>query len=154
MYCKNCGSRIDPDAQFCRACGARVDPEEFMQEPVQKAEPVPVQNAQVAPRTVYIQTPPTPVQPQSNEMAIIGFAMAFVMPLLGLIFSVIGLKKVKAGAPNRGFAVAGLAISAVYLASCVFAVLAYVFYICFIFWMIGVTGSVNCAVSTLGCIVI
>ena len=155
MYCKNCGSIVDQGAQFCRACGARDDPEEPMQEPAQKAEPVSVQNAQVAPRTVYVQSPPTPAPPQSNEMAIIGFALSFVMPLLGLIFSVIGLKKAKSGAPNRGFAVAGVAISAVYLASCVFAVLAYFlwFYIVFLL-MGGATSSGYGIILAAGCLLI
>lgn len=141
MYCKNCGSIIDQGAQFCRACGARVDPEEPMQEPAQKAEPVSVQNAQVAPRTVYIQAPPTPAPPQSNEMAIIGFAMAFVMPLIGLIFSIIGLKKSKSGAPNRGFALAGVIISAIYCASGLLAVLAYFLWFYIVLLLMGGAAS-------------
>ena len=64
------------------------------------------------------------VAPASNGMAIAGMVLAicavvlawlpvvnFVCWILGLIFSAIGLKNANRGAPYRGMAIAGLAIS-------------------------------------------
>lgn len=56
-------------------------------------------------------------QPQatgSNGMAIAGFVCAFLVPLLGLIFSIIGLNKSKTlGGKGKGLAIAGIVISIV-----------------------------------------
>ncbi|MDE0375201.1 MAG: hypothetical protein OXK16_04475 [bacterium] len=62
--------------------------------------------------------------PASNGMAIAGLVLAicalvvswlpgvnFVCWVLGLIFSIIGLRNANRGAPNRGMAIAGLVIS-------------------------------------------
>ena len=64
--------------------------------------------------------------PTGNGLAIAGMVLAicavvlswapvvnFVCWLLGLIFSTVGLKKANQGAPHRGMAIAGLAISLV-----------------------------------------
>lgn len=157
MYCKNCGSIIEQGAQFCRACGAQADGEELMKEPVQKAEPVaanePVQRT-VYVQPVHVQAPPAP--PATNDMAIVGFIMAFVMPILGLVFSVLGLKKAKSGAPNRGLALAGVIVSSVYLAIGVLAALLYIVWFMFVFWVIGSAGSTyaSSALLAIGSIII
>lgn len=57
-----------------------------------------------------------PPQPQdtgeSNSMAIAGFVCSFFIPLLGLIFSIIGLNKSKnLNGRGRGMAIAGIVIS-------------------------------------------
>lgn len=64
------------------------------------------------------------VAPASNGMAIAGLVLAicaiaiswlpgvnFVCWILGLIFSILGLRNANRGAPYRGLAIAGLAIS-------------------------------------------
>ena len=91
-----------------------------------------------------------------NDMAVVGFIMAFMMPILGLVFSVIGLKKAKSGAPNRGLALAGVIISSVYLALSVLAALLYMLWFLFVFWMIGSAGSTyaSSAVLAIGSIII
>ena len=54
----------------------------------------------------------SPAQNQTNGLAIAGLVAAFLIPLLGLILSVLGLKKSKElGGSGRGLAIAGLAIS-------------------------------------------
>lgn len=56
-----------------------------------------------------------PVESGSNGMAITGFVLAFLFPLLGLIFSIIGVNKANQ-LPDRkghGLAVAGIIISSV-----------------------------------------
>ena len=159
MYCKNCGSILEQGAQFCRACGAQVDCDELMKEPAQKTEPAVAQ--ETVQRTVYVQpahvqAPIAPAPPATNDMAVVGFIMAFMMPILGLVFSVIGLKKAKSGAPNRGLALAGVIISSVYLALSVLAALLYMLWFLFVFWMIGSAGSTyaSSAVLAIGSIII
>ena len=50
-----------------------------------------------------------------NPIAIVGFVLAFLFPVLGIIFSAIGLKKTKYGLCNgKKLAIAGLIISIVY----------------------------------------
>lgn len=57
--------------------------------------------------------PPPQLQPQkTNTMSILGLIFAFFVPLLGLIFSAIGLKQTKRrNEGGRGLAIAGLIIS-------------------------------------------
>jgi hypothetical protein len=64
--------------------------------------------------TQVVQGPYVPPQPQSNGMAIAGFVLSFLIPLLGLIFSIIGLNRSKQmGGKNRGLAIAGIIISSI-----------------------------------------
>lgn len=61
------------------------------------------------------------MQPQSdtaNSYAIAGFVLSFIVPLVGLIISVLGYRKAKEmNGCGKGFAVAGIVISAVSLGS-------------------------------------
>ena len=62
--------------------------------------------------------PAEPVAQESNGMAIAGFVLSFLIPLLGLIFSSIGVSRAKR-LPQRtgyGLAVAGLVISIISIA--------------------------------------
>lgn len=52
----------------------------------------------------------------NNNLAIIGFVLSLLVPLAGLIVSIIGLKKSKEMHDNgRGFAIAGIIISSIFL---------------------------------------
>ena len=61
------------------------------------------------------------MQPQSdtaNSYAIAGFVLSFIVPLVGLIISILGYRKAKEmNGCGKGFAVAGIVISAVSLGS-------------------------------------
>jgi len=52
-------------------------------------------------------------QQKSNGMATAGFVLAFFIPLLGMIFSIIGLTKSKDSGKGKGLAIAGIVISLV-----------------------------------------
>lgn len=57
--------------------------------------------------------PPTPNQ-KWNTLCIIGFALSFFMPLIGLILSVIALRQInRSGEKSKGMSIAGIAIGAV-----------------------------------------
>lgn len=63
------------------------------------------------------QPPLTPPYQKTNSMAITGFVLAFLMPLLGLILSIVGLRQVKKrGEGGKTLAVAGIIVSAVTIA--------------------------------------
>lgn len=49
---------------------------------------------------------------KSNGFAITGFVCSFLIPLLGLIFSIIGLNKAKETNSGKGLSIAGIIISA------------------------------------------
>ena len=101
MYCRKCGAQIDDDATFCQYCGAsttesKIKPEYYNSPAVQSE---------------YTAPPPT------NGCAIAGFVLAFFMPLIGFILSIVGF--IKAGRECRGngkgLAIAGLVISFILL---------------------------------------
>ena len=86
MFCKNCGKDIDDNAVVCPHCG--------------------------------VATKSTEVQPQasgSNGLAIAGFVLSLLgFNLIALILSIVGLNKAKKlGGTGKGFAIAGIIISAV-----------------------------------------
>ena len=107
MYCKNCGREISDTADICLFCGART---RFMQPIIEDEKKV-------------------------NGFGIAGFvlgilsfllSLAGVMPLLGLIFSAIGMAKMGKRKVN-GLAIAGLVLSiiALILAICIDIVVIY-----------------------------
>jgi len=50
---------------------------------------------------------------QFNVMALLGFICSFLIPVVGLIFSIIGLKKVNELKSGKSLCVAGIVISIV-----------------------------------------
>ena len=63
----------------------------------------------------------------SNTMALVGFVMSFFNCIVGLIFSIIGMSQIKkTGEPGKGFALAGIIISAVRLAFTILFIFVYV----------------------------
>lgn len=97
MYCKKCGAQIDDDAYVCVHCGALV--KEMPQE------------------TAFAQNGAAQTEKKTNGMAIAGFVCSFFFALLGLIFSIIGMKQCKERGDNGyGLAKAGMIISIVWMA--------------------------------------
>ena len=97
MYCKKCGAQIDDDAYVCVHCGALV--KEMPQE------------------TAFAQNGAVQTGKKTNGMAIAGFVCSFFFALLGLIFSIIGMKQCEErGEDGYGLAKAGMIISIVWMA--------------------------------------
>lgn len=71
----------------------------------------------------YVQQPPQQQQSfsqqapgSSNTYALVGFILSFFFPLLGLIFSILGLNEAnKKNGDRKGFAIAGIIISVAYM---------------------------------------
>lgn len=87
-FCSNCGNEVADEAVICPKCGVSVS-----------------QNTAVSNNN----------NGTSNGMATAGFILSFFVPLLGLIFSILGLKKVKETSAGKGLATAGIIISSIAL---------------------------------------
>ena len=113
MYCNKCGSNIPDDSAFCPVCGASFadfTTQKSIQDIPQSTQPIPV-----------IVTSQAQKVSRSNGMGtaglILGIAGMFlswlpyvgwIIPLLGLIFSIVGLTKRNT---VKGAAIAGLILS-------------------------------------------
>lgn len=84
MFCRNCGKEVDDKAYVCPYCGVIVGKN----------------GAETQPKN------------DSNILAVIGFVLSFVIPLAGLICSILGYNKSKnEGLPYKNLAFAGIIIS-------------------------------------------
>lgn len=122
MFCKHCGNLIGEEAYTCPYCNAPIR-DEFTQQPMQPY-------GQQQPAQQYRQQIPQQYdQPGNtdNAVAIVGFVLAFLIPLAGLICSIIGYNNAKQqGLRNKDLAFAGIIVSIVVLVLCVLSVLLYV----------------------------
>lgn len=115
MYCKNCGNQIDDNAVVCIHCGHATE------------------NQQAS------QSVQTTNSGESNTIAIVGFVFAFLFPLVGLICSIIGLKKSKElGGAQKGLATAGIVVSVIIM---IIEIIVIAFYASIIIALI--TGAAN-----------
>jgi hypothetical protein len=91
MFCKNCGKEINDNAVVCPNCGVAT-------EKMAANNPVPA---------------------QKNSMAIAGFVLALLgFNVISLILSIVGLsysKKPEYAGDGKGFAIAGIVLSCVYI---------------------------------------
>lgn len=73
-------------------------------------------------------------QKGTNTFCLLGFIFSFVFSILGLVFSIVGLNQIKKTKEDgKGFAIAGIVISAIEI---VFTILIFIFYI-FIFVVVA-----------------
>ena len=126
MFCQHCGTRSDDNAKFCVQCGAATAPApapEFQQQQgfQQPAYPPPSYHQ-------WSHQPPK----RTNTMAIAGLVLAFLMPFIGLIVSIIARKQcIQNNEDGQGLATAGIVISAVAM----------------LFWVITIAGIVTAALA-------
>ena len=99
MFCRYCGREIADAAVICPHCGVATD--------------------NFKPQTE-----------QKNVLALIGFILSFVSAVGGLVCSIIAYKKLPEYNGNgKGFAIAGIIISAAELASSVIAIIYYIIFL-------------------------
>lgn len=100
MYCKYCGKDVGT-AAWCPYCGAKQTEESGAQQTNH------TENQNAWGEQINFSTP----VPRSNGFAVAGLILAFFSPLLGLIFSIIGLTKAREYNSGKGLAIAGIVIS-------------------------------------------
>ncbi|MCH5161391.1 MAG: zinc-ribbon domain-containing protein [Clostridiales bacterium] len=96
MFCPNCGNHVNDESKFCPTCGTCL-----------------------INRQNHDNTPPQPSQhsrtfsmSESDIFAIAGFVLAFIFPIVGLIFSKMALNR---NTNYKTLAKAGFIISIVYI---------------------------------------
>lgn len=129
MFCPQCGNKTDDNARFCICCGHSF--ETVRETPAEKTKKYCThcgneidKNAVVCPHCGEILRPevfnppaPAPQQETSNVLAILGLIFSFLMPVVGLVCSIIGLNQAKKMNGNgHSLALAGVIVSAVLLA--------------------------------------
>lgn len=121
MFCRQCGTQLSDDSRYCYNCGAPTPLAEQKDQIAVEDDYDPF--APLVPPTTNNTTQPQPQpQPQSQNaptsaaengvFGLLGFIFSFFSPILGLIFSIIGLNRKK----NHGLAKAGLILSIVFIA--------------------------------------
>lgn len=133
MFCEACGKPLLDGQAFCSNCGARQIAEQPAAQPIAQpvVQPAPVSYVQQAPVTE-----PAPVK-QKNSAAVAGLVFAIISMFLGLIpvigwiicivalvCSIIGVVNIKKMNSGAGQAIAGLIISITYtVISVIFTIL-------------------------------
>lgn len=120
MFCSNCGQKLDDNAVTCPNCGAEtgVSPAVGAEKPAEHAG---------EPRQQQAQQYQPPRESESNGFAIAGLICAFFIPILGLIFSCIGLNRSKKmNGEGKGVSIAGIVISVLAIVLIVVVVIIYV----------------------------
>ncbi len=102
MYCRHCGKDVG-NAAWCPYCGAKQN-EDGASSGTQTNQ---TENQNAWGEQINFSTP----VPRSNGFAVAGLILAFFSPLLGLIFSIIGLTKAREYNSGKGLAIAGIVIS-------------------------------------------
>ena len=119
-FCPKCGTKMTENDEFCPECGTKN---------VQKKKRVVEEYEYEAPARSYqpAQQDYYGVAPQrTNGMGIAGFVLSFLIPILGLIFSIIGYTKAKEYNDNaKGLSLAGIIISSVFIVIGIIGIIAY-----------------------------
>ena len=116
MFCTNCGSQLDDRAVICPHCGCATENYYKTNQHAQYSSQVPPVSP-VAPMPVHVQS--KPVNGFAIAALVLGiaglwFGMFFgIVPIIGLIFSIIGMSQASKTNSGRGLAIGGLVTSIV-----------------------------------------
>jgi hypothetical protein len=114
-FCGKCGNKIEKDTSFCVNCGNPV------KEDTKKEIKKETKNNTVEKDTDYV--------PQRNGWAIAGFILSFHVPILGIIFSIIGLRNSsRINGVGRGLTIAGIIVSSFVFVMRLVLYLYYIYY--------------------------
>ncbi|MFA7222621.1 MAG: zinc ribbon domain-containing protein [Bacilli bacterium] len=112
MYCHNCGKEVPDDAKFCPNCGVDLSSITKKDDVYPISDEHPYVNNENNNSSVFNNGK----SKGANNFSIIGFIFSFILPVFGLIFSIIGLNNDKKENKNRnGFAIAGIIISSIWI---------------------------------------
>jgi len=128
MFCGHCGDKLQQGAHFCEKCGSRSQAQSTSSSTTTHFGQFGGQQAS-QPQQQY----QAPAYSGENSMAIAGLICAFMIPLLGLIFSILGLQKAKEmNGKGRTMSLWGLWLSIIYI---VLTVVYVVIYIIIMIWV-------------------
>ena len=100
-HCKHCGAQLADDDTYCYFCGANLEEE------TEKVEAKPFDSYGDNYNNNYVH-----YHNQTNTLAVVGFVMAFLSPIVGLVLSILGLNRAKMmNGLGRKMAVAGIIVA-------------------------------------------
>ena len=115
MFCPSCGSKLENNVSFCYKCGEKIDKSnDDVSIPEQNSDAAAAPIQPHADEARYVKSPEHDSDEDNNIIALIGFILAFVSPVPGIVCSAIGLKNARTnGGVKYTFAKAGLIIGIV-----------------------------------------
>ena len=118
-YCTNCGEKVEEYYNVCPRCGTSLKNNKFVSEDNQYRR----SNSYSSTSDINNdKRKSSEGESSSDTFAIVGFILTFFIPIVGLIFSISGLKSTK----NKGFAIAGVILNSIIV---LFTVIIILFYI-------------------------
>ena len=118
-YCTNCGEKVEEYYNVCPRCGTSLKNNKFVSEDNQYRR----SNSYSSTSEINDDKRKSSEGESSfDTFAIVGFVLTFFIPIVGLIFSISGLKSTK----NKGFAIAGVILNSIIV---LFTVIIILFYI-------------------------
>ena len=118
-YCTNCGEKVEEYYNVCPRCGTSLKNNKFVSEDNQYRR----SNSYSSTSEINNdKRKSSEGESSSDTFAIVGFILTFFIPIVGLIFSISGLKSTK----NKGFAIAGVILNSIIV---LFTVIIILFYI-------------------------
>ena len=118
-YCTNCGEKVEEYYNVCPRCGTSLKNNKFVSEDNQYRR----SNSYSSTSEINDDKRKSSEGESSfDTFAIVGFVLTFFIPIVGLIFSISGLKSTK----NKGFAIAGVILNSIIV---LFTVIVILFYI-------------------------
>ena len=118
-YCTNCGEKVEEYYNVCPRCGTSLKNNKFVSEDNQYRR----SNSYSSTSDINNdKRKSSEGESSSDTFDIVGFIITFFIPIVGLIFSISGLKSTK----NKGFAIAGVILNSIIV---LFTVIIILFYI-------------------------
>ena len=118
-YCTNCGEKVEEYYNVCPRCGTSLKNNKFVSEDNQYRR----SNSYSSTSDINNdKRKSSEGESSSDTFAIVGFVLTFFIPIVGLIFSISGMKSTK----NKGFAIAGVILNSIIV---LFTVIIILFYI-------------------------
>ena len=118
-YCTNCGEKVEEYYNVCPRCGTSLKNNKFVSEDNQYRR----SNSYSSTSEINDDKRKSSEGESSfDTFAIVGFVLTFFIPIVGLIFSISGMKSTK----NKGFAIAGVILNSIIV---LFTVIVILFYI-------------------------
>ncbi len=93
-YCPNCGNILNDNTTICPKCGMQIT----------QSNTTNTMNTMSAVSSTN----------KTNDIAIAGLILSFMIPIVGLVLSIIGLEKSKEINNGKRLSIAGIVISAVF----------------------------------------
>ena len=130
-FCPNCGNILNDNTTMCPKCGMQITQSNMTNS---------MNNMNTSGSMNTMNTMNTaPSSNGENNIAIAGFILSFIIPIIGLILSIIGLKKSKETNNGRGLSIAGIVISTIFTIISIIAI----FLIFYIYSTMSVTKTMT-----------